>query len=1322
MSVVSRQATPEDVAEVGATFAEGNTGADNASALAALALSKIRGGTSKIVIEPGTYRLAWAVDVAALYTAGVRKLIIIPRIPGSVTFTNAPDSSAITWDNSGRASSPIAITAISLQNHNTYDYLHRLSIASSGWSKNDRINIQSQDRPEYSSTRWVGEAFRARTVDSSYVYVDGRLEYADRYATSMVARKLDDQIKIRIHGIHFAADGDSSDLGISNRTAAMVTMTAAVDCLIRDCTFDAPWYLAVRMNSCVDCFVDRATYWNGLNNPAVDQLTYGLNCYGACHNCWMINSKSSGFRHTFTTDGNSNASTYSTANWATYGQPTHCGAKNCDAVNAKGAPWDTHEEGSMISFINCRADMSHSADEAGVFVGGAFQIRCRRVLIDGCSGVMGNTGISWKPYEHGTENWVRVRNSVLTFGTYSSDQSRGIYITTGGTLTNRPKIYLENVTVDQFGNSIESDLAVDVEVDGFRSIRPHRTHIDLADGCILRGKDVLWDSRSANLVGATTQNRTLAGFFMAGVAEAHIDGLVHILGTDSAKHTPSVFQSNDAAKTISAVTKANPAVVTSTAHGYTTGTQILIHSASGMTQLNGRVFTITVTDANTYSLDGVDSTSYGTYSGTTGRSQLVIKKKISLTGYQEQDPSGIGRRPIIHPGQSDLFTWIKADSTVNGSTRLALNSGPAASAANAATLLAALQGTARHIVVPAGTYYVDAVDATLTGDKMLTMEPGANLIQTQDAPVLTVSATPQWTQAVSAITPTDVDLIDNAADGTAVNRVPVLTLTGARTLRKGDIVKIISDDIISGAYDDGDPNKKLRRGEYAVVALDSTGTSVTLTQPLRDLDGYSTNVRLVLLTDYQFEMKGGEFDYVDSLYAAGANSSFVVLKNLVRPVVRDFSTARALEVGLMLLGCYGALVTDPSFANHLNEGTTERYGYGIDARSCGGVRVVNPRGTKLRHVATDNNYGVTTSDADVARYGKCWDLSVSGGLANGGSNAPWDTHWQSDGAEFVNCHALGIHAGRSSGGIGFGLRGRNAKIIGGKADGCRAGITLSTYSGGRVIGSEVRRSYLQALRIQNDAASPITGVKAVIRDSFFETIGSGAVMIADPSSGTVEIDISNCVFKLTGNVATSKVFSLKSAIVRGRNVTVDLTEYTGSAVSLFYSEDGNNDVRIDGLVILGGSATMSALVNAGSSGNTSKYRLRNVEFDGVNEINTSSTNRLNLANHAAAAAKASGRKTINGATPESTAYLTQTAAAAVVPGGDHSLDPHISLILGGSNGAVAMGNLPALETGQIISIRNESNGTVTISSPSISLAVNATQTWAKSATGWRQIG
>ena len=65
--------------------------------------------------------------------------------------------------------------------------------------------------------------------------------------------------------------------------------------------------------------------------------------------------------------------------------------------------------------------------------------------------------------------------------------------------------------------------------------------------------------------------------------------------------------------TVSAVTQANPASVTATAHGFATGQSISFAGVVGMTELNGNSYTITVVDADTFTLDSTDSTAFTAY-------------------------------------------------------------------------------------------------------------------------------------------------------------------------------------------------------------------------------------------------------------------------------------------------------------------------------------------------------------------------------------------------------------------------------------------------------------------------------------------------------------------------------------------------------------------------------------------------------------------------------------------------------------------------------------------------------------------------------------
>jgi len=91
------------------------------------------------------------------------------------------------------------------------------------------------------------------------------------------------------------------------------------------------------------------------------------------------------------------------------------------------------------------------------------------------------------------------------------------------------------------------------------------------------------------------------------------------------------------AKTITGVTQANPAVVTSTAHGYANGDKVLIGGVVGMTELNNRWFTVAGATANTFQLSGVNSTGYNAYASA-GTARKIVEL---VSPFGESDLSGL---------------------------------------------------------------------------------------------------------------------------------------------------------------------------------------------------------------------------------------------------------------------------------------------------------------------------------------------------------------------------------------------------------------------------------------------------------------------------------------------------------------------------------------------------------------------------------------------------------------------------------------------------------------------------------------------------------
>jgi len=85
---------------------------------------------------------------------------------------------------------------------------------------------------------------------------------------------------------------------------------------------------------------------------------------------------------------------------------------------------------------------------------------------------------------------------------------------------------------------------------------------------------------------------------------------------------------------ISDVTQANPGVVTTGAHGYATGDKVYIASVGGMTEINNKIFTITVLSPTTFSI-GIDTSGLSAYTagGTSAKTDVTTDRVMGITRY-----------------------------------------------------------------------------------------------------------------------------------------------------------------------------------------------------------------------------------------------------------------------------------------------------------------------------------------------------------------------------------------------------------------------------------------------------------------------------------------------------------------------------------------------------------------------------------------------------------------------------------------------------------------------------------------------------------------
>ena len=92
---------------------------------------------------------------------------------------------------------------------------------------------------------------------------------------------------------------------------------------------------------------------------------------------------------------------------------------------------------------------------------------------------------------------------------------------------------------------------------------------------------------------------------------------------------------------VTGATKANPCVITAPAHGLSTGDEVAFFNVGGMTELNGNGYTITKIDADSFSLDGIDSSAYTTYT-----SAGTVHLAIDGSAYTTYAANGEARKKV----------------------------------------------------------------------------------------------------------------------------------------------------------------------------------------------------------------------------------------------------------------------------------------------------------------------------------------------------------------------------------------------------------------------------------------------------------------------------------------------------------------------------------------------------------------------------------------------------------------------------------------------------------------------------------------------------
>jgi len=141
------------------------------------------------------------------------------------------------------------------------------------------------------------------------------------------------------------------------------------------------------------------------------------------------------------------------------------------------------------------------------------------------------------------------------------------------------------------------------------------------------------------------------------------------------------------AQNITAVTKANPGVVTISSHGYSNGDEIFLDNVVGMTELNGRNYKVANVTTNTFTLQDLFGNNINTTNFTTYASAGAVDEIFEIaTPYAEADIFNLRFAQsadimyFVHPSyairtlsRTNHNAWTFATATISGSPNPSLS-------------------------------------------------------------------------------------------------------------------------------------------------------------------------------------------------------------------------------------------------------------------------------------------------------------------------------------------------------------------------------------------------------------------------------------------------------------------------------------------------------------------------------------------------------------------------------------------------------------------------------------------------------------------------
>lgn len=340
-----------------------------------------------------------------------------------------------------------------------------------------------------------------------------------------------------------------------------------------------------------------------------------------------------------------------------------------------------------------------------------------------------------------------------------------------------------------------------------------------------------------------------------------------------------------------------------------------------------------------------------------------------------------------------------------------------------------------------GTYRVtDTISNTdaLGNRKSVSVDAfGATILIDHNLPVIQFKGGYEQAFAVTNIVPVvdnDVSVSGTLRHGNTLT----LTLDVPDEWQRGDVLRLVADNIIPGSRDAGDAGilTQGRVGQF-VTHVSDTGNFCVVAGKLDD--PYTTRIRIARMrNDVRCEWRGGRFIYTDTAFNPDPANYVFVFEELVGSRILDVTIERTTRGAFFIRECYYWTIRGCKVNFGVNDLTQFAYGYGI-------LNIGSALGTvsecfiaQVRHGYTNGHSMITEaalSNAPVEMHGRPYSNRILACMVNDATGDAYDSHTSGIREQFIGCEAINSFRG-------IGLRGMNHVVNGFTATDCGGGVAI----------------------------------------------------------------------------------------------------------------------------------------------------------------------------------------------------------------------------------------------------------------------------------------